>query len=234
MSTPRIGLVTGANRGIGFEICRQLGQQGHRVILTSRDEDKGRRATRTLLNEGLDIIYYRLDVTKPDSVNALRAIVAGEFGRLDMLVNNAGVYLDEGQSVFDIDLDLLHHTLAVNTYGPFLLCQAFVPMMRQHNYGRVVNLTSGYGDINTMRGRPAAYRLSKAALNALTRIVANEVRSHNIKVNAVNPGWVQTDMGGSSAPRSVQQGADTAVWLATLPDDGPTDGYFYDRQRIDW
>ncbi|HEX2621239.1 MAG TPA: SDR family NAD(P)-dependent oxidoreductase, partial [Phototrophicaceae bacterium] len=114
-------------------------------------------------------------------------------------------------------------------------CRAFVPMMRRQQYGRVVNITSGYGDIHDAGGYTGAYRMSKAALNMLTRVVANEVkRSPNIKVNAVNPGWVRTDMGGRGAPRTIEQGADTAVWLATLPNDGPTDGLFYDRQKVNW
>jgi NAD(P)-dependent dehydrogenase (short-subunit alcohol dehydrogenase family) len=230
----RIALVTGGNRGIGFEICRQLGQRGLHVILTSRDADKGHKAAEKLRGEGLDVSYHPLDVTDPASVEAARDHVQREHGRLDVLVNNAGVYLDEGVSVFNVSPEVVRHTLEVNTVGPFLTCRAFVPMMRRSGYGRVVNVSSGAGDINTMKGRTAAYRMSKAALNALTRIVASEVSGHNVKVNAVGPGWVRTEMGGRGAPRSVEEGADTAVWLATLPDDGPTDGYFYDREQVEW
>jgi NAD(P)-dependent dehydrogenase (short-subunit alcohol dehydrogenase family) len=137
--------------------------------------------------------------------------------------------------VFDLSLDALQETLNINTIGPFLLCKAFVPTMCQRGYGRVVNVTSGMGDIHQMGGYTAAYKMSKAALNALTRVVASETRAFkNVKVNAVDPGWVQSDMGGRSAPRTLAQGADTPVWLATLPDDGPTDGYFYDRKQYEW
>ena len=230
----RIALVTGANRGIGFEICRQLAQRGLRVVLTSRSEEAGQRAASALQREGLDLLFHQLDVADAASVQGVKEYVSREFGRLDVLVNNAGVYLDEDRGVFDISLETLRATFEVNTFGPFLTCQAFVPLMRRHDYGRIVNVSSGYGDINTMGGRTAAYRMSKAALNALTRIVASEVRGSNIKVNAMGPGWVRSDMGGAGAPRSLSQGADTAVWLATLPDDGPTDGYFYDRQPVEW
>jgi NAD(P)-dependent dehydrogenase (short-subunit alcohol dehydrogenase family) len=164
----------------------------------------------------------------------LRADVLKEFGRLDVLVNNAGVYPDEGISVFEVPLETVQLTMAINFYGPFHLCRAFVPLMRRQNYGRVVNVSSGAGSITELAGRTAAYKLSKVALNALTRIVADEVRGHNIKVNAMCPGWVRTEMGGPAAPRSVEEAVDTIIWLATLGDDGPTGGFFRDQQPIPW
>ncbi len=230
----RVALVTGANRGIGFEICRQLGRLGMQVVLTSRDEAKGEQAAKTLKAEGADIVYHPLDVASEDSVEMVWRFVRDRFGRLDVLVNNAGVYPDEGVSIFDISLNLLHETMAINTYGPFLMCKAFVPGMRKQNYGRVVNMSSGYGSITDMGGYTGAYKMSKVALNALTRIVAGELRGTNVKVNVMDPGWVRTDMGGRGASRSPEQGADTAVWLATLPDDGPTGGFFYDRKPTAW
>ncbi len=231
----RIALVTGANRGIGFEICRQLAGQGLEVILTSRSEQKGYQAVERLEYQGIDVHYHQLDVTDEKSIEQVFKYVTKEFGRLDVLVNNAGIYLDEELSVFQLDVDIFRQTLEVNTLGPFAMCKAFVPMMRDNNYGRVVNVSSGYGSMKEMSQYVAAYRTSKLALNALTRIVASEVQAlPNVKVNAMCPGWVRTDMGGSSAPRSVEEGADTAVWLATLPDDGPTGGFFRDRQPIDW
>lgn len=230
----RIALITGANRGIGYEICRQLAQQGLHVILTSRDPAKGERATATLRQGGLEVSFCQLDVTNPDSVHRARDYVQHTFGRLDVLVNNAGIYPDEGISILRIPLAVLQETFAINTFGAFLTCQAFIPMMRQQGYGRVVNVSSGAGSITEMDGYTGAYRMSKVALNAMTRVLANEVRHTNIKVNTMCPGWVATDMGGSYAPRTVEEGADTAVWLASLPDNGPTDGFFRDRKPIPW
>ncbi len=231
---PKIALVTGGNRGIGYETCRQLGREGLHVLLTSRNRDRGEAAVRDLRRDGYQIDYHRLDVTDPAGVAALREVVEQQFGQLDILVNNAGVYLDEGRSIFDVPLDDIRLTMEVNFYGPLHLCRAFVPLMKRTDYGRVVNVSSGYGAITEMGGQTAAYRLSKTALNALTRIVADEVRGYNIKVNAMCPGWVRTDMGGPAAPRTVAQGADAIVWLATLPDDGPTSGFFRDRKPIAW
>ena len=230
----KIALVTGSNRGIGRELCRQLAQQGITTLLTSRDPTQGQTAADSLRQQGLPIHYHPLDVANPDSIAAIHRHVLQQFGRLDILVNNAAVYLDEGVSVFHVPLDTVRTTLETNLYGPLLLCQTFIPLMRQHNYGRVVNVSSMSGAFNEMGGRTAAYRLSKAALNALTLILASELGRANVKVNAVCPGWVKTDMGGPGAPRTVQQGADTILWLATLPDDGPTGRFFRDRHPIPW
>lgn len=230
---PKIALVTGANRGIGLEVCRQLAGLGLRVILTARDKSRGEEAVRGLVRDGLDVTYCPLDVTDPASTDTAYAFVNHQFGRLDVLINNAAIYPDDGVSIFDVALPTVEETLAVNLYGPLRLCQAFVPEMRRRGYGRVVNVSSSMGQLSTMGGRTGAYAISKAALNALTRIVAAEAGSR-IKVNAVDPGWVRTDMGGRGAPRSVTKGADTIVWLATLPDSGPSGGFFRDRRLIDW
>jgi NAD(P)-dependent dehydrogenase (short-subunit alcohol dehydrogenase family) len=233
-SERRIAAITGANRGIGLEICRQLARKGAHVILTSRDEAKGRAACEGLAAEGLDISYHPLDVTDPTSVQRLADFVRREHGGLDILVNNAGIGIDDQASLLDADLGVIRSTLDTNLYGPLLLCQALVPHMKQRGYGRVVNLSSGMGQLSEMGSGSPAYRISKTALNALTRILAAELRGTNVLVNAMCPGWVRTDMGGPSAPRSVEQGADTAVWLATLPDTGPQGGYFRDREAIPW
>jgi NAD(P)-dependent dehydrogenase (short-subunit alcohol dehydrogenase family) len=229
----RVAIVTGGNRGIGLEICRGLARLDCHVILTSRDLQKGQQAVEQLRGSG-QITAHELDVTSAESVESLKAFVVREFNRVDVLVNNAAIYLDSGVSAFDVDLDTFHATMETNLYGPLRLCQAFVPMMRQQNYGRVVNVSSSAGQLSSMPGYSAAYRVSKTALNALTRVMAVEVRGKNVKINTMDPGWVRTDMGGSSAPRNVEQGADTAIWLATLPDDGPTNGYFRDRTPIEW
>lgn len=230
----RIALVTGGNRGIGLEVCRQLAAQGLTVILTSRNFHKGQVAAEELRTGGATVVYHQLDVADAASVAKARDFVGREFGRLDVLVNNAGVYPDEGVSVLEVAERQVREAFEINALGALRTSQAFVPMMIEHNYGRVVNVSSGAGAITGMGGYTAAYKLSKVALNALTRILAQETRRYNIKVNTMCPGWVQTDMGGPAAHRTVEEGADTIVWLATLPDDGPTNGFFRDRQPINW
>lgn len=229
----RIALVTGANRGIGREVCRQLAGMGLRVILTARDPQQGEAAARLMQRDGLEVAFCPLDVNDPAAVAAAQAFVEERYGRLDVLVNNAAIYPDEGATIFDVPLDTVDETLRVNLYGPLLLCRAFAPGMTRRNYGRIVNVSSESGQLSTMGASTPSYAISKAALNALTRIVAAEARG-NVKVNAVCPGWVRTDMGGPAAPRSVEQGAEGIVWLATLPDDGPTGGFFRDRRPIPW
>jgi NAD(P)-dependent dehydrogenase (short-subunit alcohol dehydrogenase family) len=235
--TKRIAVVTGANQGIGFEVCRQLAKKGFLVVLTSRNEAKGKAAVQQLQAEGLEAIHYPLDVTSSQSIEQLANFIREKFDQLDVLVNNAGVLLDYSEdsdgSVFNVKLDTLRKTMETNVYGPLLLYQALIPFMK-HNYGRVVNVSSGAGQLSDMGSGYPSYRLSKTALNALTRILADELKGTNILVNSVCPGWVKTDMGGSNAPRTPEQGADTIVWLATLPDGGPTGGFFRDRKPIDW
>jgi NAD(P)-dependent dehydrogenase (short-subunit alcohol dehydrogenase family) len=233
-SNRKIALVTGANRGIGLETCRQLSQMGILTVLSSRDEGKGRTALNSLKGQGGELIYHLLDVTDDGSIANIRSFIEQNFGRLDILVNNAGIFIDRGVSVFDLSMETLHRTLDTNFTGALKMCQAFVPMMRKKKYGRIVNVSSGMGSLKTMSGYSPAYRLSKTILNALTRIMADEVREDNILINTMAPGWVRTDMGGTSAPRSLAQGADTIVWLATLTDDGPTGGFFEDRKAIPW
>lgn len=233
-SALRVAVVTGANRGLGFETCRQLAQQGYQVVLTSRDEVKGEAAAEKLRRAGGSIVYHPLDVTSAESISRLRAFVVREFGRADVLVNNAALYLDEGRDVLDVELEVFRTTIETNVYGPLLLCQQFVPLMLKQNYGRVVNVSSGSGQLADMGSDTPAYGMSKTALNALTLMLARRVRGRNILVNAVCPGWVRTEMGGPYAPRSVEEGADTIVWLATLPDGGPNGGFFRDRQPIEW
>ena len=230
----KIALVTGGNRGIGFEVCRQLAQKGQQVILAGRKRSEAAAAAEALRKEGLEITPHPLDVTDSKEVETILAFIEKTFGRLDVLVNNAAVYLDEGVSLFEVPLETVRETMAANFYGPFTLCRAFIPLMRRNNYGRVVNVSSGAGQLNDMEGGTAAYKISKVSLNALTRIAADEVSGHNIKVNSVCPGWVRTRMGGASAPRTVAQGADGIVWAATLPDEGPTGGFFRDREPIPW
>lgn len=231
----RIAVVTGGGRGIGFEICHQLGQSGCTMVLTARDAKKGEAAAAKLRAEGSDVRFHVLDVTSAKSIAALAAFLENEFGGVDILVNNAGIMIDpRGSRLADSDLKTFRATLETNTLGPLALTQALLPLMKKRNYGRIVNLSSGLGQLSEMGGGTPAYRVSKAALNAVTRIAAAETRGANILVNSMCPGWVKTDMGGPNAPRTVAQGAATAVWLATLPDGGPTGGFFRDRKPIPW
>ena len=231
----RVAVVTGANRGIGFEVSRQLARHGMRVLLACRDAAKGEAAAERIRYENGDAQVVVLDVTDGASVASLAKYVRDHFGSADVLVNNAGILIDPpGSRMLESSLDTYRETLEVNLFGPLQLCLALVPAMRESGYGRVVNLSSGLGQLSEMGAGTPAYRISKTALNALTRTLAAELAGTNVLVNALCPGWVRTDMGGRSASRSVEQGADTAVWLATLPDGGPSGGLFRDRRPIPW
>ena len=230
---PRVALVSGANRGLGYETARQLLGLGYRVIVTGRQAAQAEKAAQTLGGPG-EASAHPLDVDDPASVAALHAFVTSRFGRLDALVNNAGVFLDEQGSLLALPIQTFEATLQTNTTGPLRLCQAFLPMMQAQNYGRIVNVSSGMGQMEDMNDYGAAYRISKLALNGLTRILAEAVQGKNILINAVCPGWVRSDMGGSSAPRSLEQGAKGIVWAATLPDGGPNGGFFRDGKPVAW
>jgi len=227
----RVALVSGANRGIGREIVRQLAEKGITTILGSRDEEKGRTAAEEMNG---NVVVTRLDVIDEDSVDRLASFVEDGSGRLDNPVNNDGIANDSGQRGVDADLGSVREALEANLFGAWRLCEAFVPLMQRNGYGRIVNISSGMGALNDMGGGSPAYRVSKTALNALTRILASELRGSGILVNSVCPGWVRTDMGGSDASRSVEEGADTPIWAATLPDNGPTGGFFRDRRPVSW
>jgi NAD(P)-dependent dehydrogenase (short-subunit alcohol dehydrogenase family) len=226
----RIALVTGANRGLGLETARQLARQGYRVVLGARSADAGEAAAASLRADGADAVAIELDVTAPDT-DALAALGA------DVLVNNAGIAPEDGlpsKSVFDVPAEVVLHGFENNTLGALKVAQAVVPGMRERGYGRVVNVSSGMGQLSDMNGGSPGYRLSKTALNALTRILADELRGTNVLVNSVCPGWVRTDMGGPHARLPVDEGVDTIVWAATLPDGGPSGGFFRKREAIPW
>jgi len=254
----RVAVVTGSDRGIGFEVSRQLGELGFQVVLTSPNPIKGGASAAKLRRQGMSVIYCLLDVTNEKQIRAMRSFIINKLGRVDVLVNNAGVLLDEGRSkleglmarrlktskkvdvgegpiVLKVDVDLVRVTLEINTLGPLRMCQAFVPLMMGAGYGRVVNVSSSRGQFNGMNdGGAPAYQMSKAALNAVTLMVADAVRGGNVLVNSVCPGWTRTSLGGSEAPRSVEQAAETILWLATLPAGGPAGGFFMDKKPIDW
>ena len=238
MTSPRIALVTGANKGIGLEIVRQLARQGVVAIIGARDRAKGEAAARTLAAEGLDAPVVALDVTDGESIVEAVSGIARLYGRIDILVNNAAILIDGpggfNSSLFDLTADTARRTYETNVMGPVRVTQAVAPVMKSCGYGRIVNVSSGAGQLSDMRSGFPAYRMSKAALNAFTRISANELAPSGIKVNAVCPGWVRTDMGGPNADRPVEKGAETPVWLALLPDNGPSGGFFRDKQPIPW
>jgi NAD(P)-dependent dehydrogenase (short-subunit alcohol dehydrogenase family) len=229
----KIALVTGANRGIGFETCRQLSQLGLTVVLTSRDTVKGEVATKQLKDKGLDVVFHRLDVSAKNDIEYAFDRINQQYGQLDVLVNNAAILYDTFQSAVNADLEVVGKALTTNLYGPWLLCQAFIPLMKGSGYGRIVNVSSGAGSLHYMGGGTPAYGISKVALNALTRKLASELSGTGILVNSVDPGWVATDMGGRGG-RPVMEGAKGIVWAATLPDNGPSGGFFYDGKPEPW
>ena len=238
----RVALVTGANMGIGFEISRGIAFKDVTVVMGARDSQKGETACSQLQAEGLDVHYQLLDVAEGDSIKAAVDSISNHFSRLDVLVNNAGIMVDGDATALTIDARTVDQTLRTNFYGPLLLCQNCIPLMRKNGYGRIVNISSTLGSLTEMADpksgyagvQSPSYRLSKNALNSITALFANQVRGENILVNSACPGWVKTDMGGLQAPLTPEQGADTPIWLATLPDDGPTGGFFRERILIPW
>jgi NAD(P)-dependent dehydrogenase (short-subunit alcohol dehydrogenase family) len=231
--TQRIAVVTGANRGIGLAIVRQLAQAGMKVIASSCDAEKGRLAGQKLAGQG-EIEYETLAVDDEASVRGFAKRVLGNHGRVDVLINNAGVLADREFDTLTIAPDLMREVFNVNTLGSLMMSQALMPGMLERNYGRIVNVSSRAGQVAEQTGNWPAYKISKLALNAVTMQLAQLAREKDVLVNAMCPGWVQTDLGGAQAPRTPDEGADTAVWLAQLPT-GSEGGRFYaDRQEISW
>ncbi len=229
-----IAAVSGGNRGIGLEVVLQLARRGHHVIMGARDAATGEAARASLGDDGERIEVRPLDVADPASIAAFAAGIAADPGRLDVLVNNAGIAIDAGAPGTDPDFAAMQRTLDVNLFGAWRLTAALVPLLRASRHGRIVSLSSGMGQLAEMGSGSPAYRVSKAGINVMTRVLANELRGDGVLVNAACPGWVKTDMGGAGAYREIDEGADTPVWLATLPDDGPTGGFFRNREPLPW
>lgn len=236
-----LAVVTGANRGIGREVAKQLIEKDYVVIVTGRNKEAIVETARQLREEtGVERVEpFVVDVTNQEHAIRLAQYIGEHFGgELEILVNNAGILLDgwtADSHIYRISSDVINQTLDINTVGAFKVLQALVPMMvNSGKKGRVVNVSSGMGALNDMGTGSVAYRISKAGLNVLTRVFANETKSSNVKINSVCPGWVRTDMGGEGASRTVQEGASGIVWAATLPDDGPTGGFFRDGKPIEW
>ena len=228
-----VALVTGASRGIGLEVARQLAQKGMTVIMGTRILEKGLAAAEKLPEGEGRVMPYQLDVTDSKSIDQLAKWVEQEFGHLEILVNNAGILYDTWQRASTADLNVVQEAYATNTLGAWRVCQALLPLIRQSQSGRIVNVSSGAGSLASMGAGTPAYSTSKAALNAFTRLLAAELEGTGILVNAVCPGWVATEMGGAGG-RPVADGAAGIVWAATLPNDGPTGGFFRDGQPLSW
>lgn len=232
----KVALVTGGNRGIGFEVCRELAKAGCTVILAGRSDDRVAAAVKKLKRSKLDVVGLTLDHTDVASVARAEKFVRTHFGRLHILVNNAAVFLDIESTRFaeTVDIEAFRATMESNVIGPLRLIKTFLPIMRQQNYGRIVNVSSGMGQLSRDRSGWIGYCVSKTALNSLTRLVHNELTDTNIKCNAVSPGWVRTDMGGPNAERTPKKGAETIVWLALLGNDSPSGGFYRDKKPIEW
>ncbi|HPU80522.1 SDR family NAD(P)-dependent oxidoreductase [Accumulibacter sp.] len=241
MLAQKLAVVTGAARGIGLAVARQLAAAGCTVLMVGRVAEAIENAAGQLREKGHDVLPHVADVTDASAVAALAARLRREFGRADILINNAGVLLEpkdfalpQAASVFVVDPDVVAATHACNALAPLRLIQAITPLMRENGWGRIVNVSSSLGQLSEMGGYWPGYRMSKAALNALTRLTAKELEGSPIKVNSVCPGWCRTDMGGKDAARSADEGARGIVWAALLPDDGPSGGFFRDGEAIDW
>lgn len=237
----KIALVTGANRGLGLEVCRQLAQQGVSVMLTARDRQKGEQAAQQLQQEGLEVMLKSLDVADNQSVVQLVRDLEDELPRLDILINNAGINFDFQQQTLGADLDDVQNTLNTNLFGAWRMTQACLPLLKKGQHGRIVNVSSGAGSFNGPRGLQEqsgglpAYGISKAALNALTVKLSRSLLETGILVNAVCPNFTATYPGTEEmGARPVPEGAAGIVWAAMLPDDGPTGGFFRDGQSLPW
>ncbi|MBA2479899.1 MAG: SDR family oxidoreductase [Planctomycetes bacterium] len=233
MAEPII-LVTGGNRGIGLEICRQLAERGARVIMGARDKAKGEAAKATLGAAAERITVEVLAVDDSASVTGFAQRIGKSPGHLDVLINNAGIFDKRDANASAVPVEVVEQTIRTNVLGPMRLAQALLLMLRASKAGRIINISSGMGTLHDMGAGSAAYRMSKTALNALTATLAAELTTSRIAVNSMCPGWVKTDMGGPGATRTVAEGADTAVWLALDVDQATTGKFWRDRAEIPW
>ena len=233
MAKNKIALITGANKGIGYEIARQLGEKGYHVLVAARKADAGKQAVFSLQKGGASAEFVQIDVSDQASIQKAAKTMAAQFDHLDALVNNAAI-MEDKSNVTEVTDDLLQRTLKTNTFGPLLMTQAFLPLLTKSPGATVVNMSSGLGQLSDMADTYPAYSISKTSLNAVTRQFAAALRDKDVTVNSVCPGWVKTDMGGANAPRTVQQGADTVTWLATEAPRDLTGQFLRDRAVIPW
>lgn len=234
MQTKKTALITGANRGIGFEVAKQLAEKGFQAFLTARRVDAGRKATSTLREKGLDVEFIELDVASQESIRKAAIQLAAIVDHLDVLVNNAAICPDEGISPLDVDPALVMETLQINCIGPLMMIQNFWPLLAKSESGRLINVSSSAGALHDMNEYAPGYSISKTSLNAITRQTAAALHRHGIAVNSVCPGWVRTEMGGPAAPRSVEKGAATIVWLATEAPASLSGKFLRDKKSIPW
>ncbi len=250
MVEPKIAMVTGANRGLGFEISRQLGKKGITVLMGARNSEKGEQAAKTLRGEGLETHAIALEVTDSASIASAVERIRSDFGKVDVLVNNAAVLLDIGIQPSDVKEEMLRSTFEVNFFGPYRLTQQLVPLLKKSRRGRIVNLGTQVASLNQLADPNSplredicpAYQTSKTALNAMTLVFAKELKEFGIKINSVCPGWVMTDMrhddlpdyGDAVRPMSPQEAVEKLIWLTELPDDGPTGGFFSEGRSVPW
>ncbi|GAB3538793.1 SDR family oxidoreductase [Spirosoma fluminis] len=231
----RTALITGANKGIGKEIARQLAQQGFAVFIGARDMTKGRETAEELCSEGYEATFIHLDVTDPVSIKNACGTFSQKADHLDVLINNAAVLEDHGENILKLNAEMLERTFKANVIGPILVIQDFLPQLqRSQTGGRIINVSSGAGALTSMHTYAPAYSISKTALNAVTKQFAGALKQHNVAVNCVDPGWVRTDMGGPNASRPVEKGAETIVWLATEAAQSETGKFWHDQQEVDW
>lgn len=229
-----VALVTGGNRGIGYELVKQLALKGFRVILVSRDSVRGREAAQNLKKLNLDVSFERMDVDDLESIRQAAITINKKYGKLDILINNAGVYLDMNKKLVEMDPSILERTMSTNFFGAYHVIRSFIPLMVKQDYGRIINVSSEYGALREMSNQGVgAYKLSKLALNGLTQLIAAEIEG-NIKINSVDPGWVSSDMGGPSASRTPKQAAESILWLATIESEGPSGEFFRDGKQTSW
>lgn len=227
----KIALVTGAYRGLGLGTVEELAKLGYKVILTARHSDVGESKAADLRRQGLDVVFLPLDMSSDESINTLAQSIKKDYGHLDVLVNNAAILLDKQGPT---NKKRLMDTLDTNVVGVYQLSEALLPLLKASSEGRIVNVSSGMGQLSEMAADYPSYRISKAALNAVTKVFAAKTHGTPILVNSVCPGWVKTDMGGEMAPRSLEEGVKSIVWAVKLPANGPTGGFFRDGQPLAW
>lgn len=227
-------LITGSNRGLGKNVAELLGNQGHQVVLTARISEKGMAIARALKELGHHVYFHPIDLQAPDDFHLAKEFLMNKFGRLDVLINNAAIHYDLSNDVLKPDFQIVEEGLTTNLTNTWRLTCELIPLLRNSDHGRIVNVSSQSGALTGMGGGAPGYSISKAGLNVLTIKLATALKTENILVNSVCPGWVKTDMGGLEAPRSLQQGAESIIWAATLPKDGPSGGFFRDGHPIDW
>ena len=239
MNNKKIVLVTGANRGLGLEAAKTFAEMGYYTILSGRNADSLDSVISKLKDQFQNIDSVILDMSDKQSIRHAADGVLSKYGKIDILVNNAGILIDDADSgadnsILTINSNIIHKTMMTNVYGPLLLSQLLIPKMKENDFGRIVNVSSAMGQLSDMNGLYPAYRISKVSLNALTMSRQNELKGTTILVNSVSPGWVRTDMGGKNAPRSLEEGVQGMIRLATLVDGGPSGLFFRDGDQLDW